>query len=99
MVLYQDKFGRNSKNNMTNLVAEIVVTLTLATNWTGVNFNNHEVGYIVTNHTATITYEGEKKDFALKSVASNIAVWRPANNWLVITNSAIYFKNWTNDLR
>lgn len=70
---------------MTNLVAEIVVTLTLVTNWTGVNFEGKELGYVATNHTATLTYEGKPHEFELKTVPSNIAVWRPLEPCLFIT--------------
>lgn len=92
---------------MTNLVAEIVVTLTLVTNWTGLNHGTNELGYVATKHTATVTYEGEPHEFELKTVPSNIAVWRPNQNqilkwdggtnllWrsIVITNNAIFTNN------
>lgn len=62
---------------MTNLIAQLVVFLTLGTNWTGSIRDGQELGYIVTNHVATVTYDGEVKQFTLKSVPGNVAVWRP----------------------
>lgn len=46
---------------MTNLVAEIVVTLTLVTNWTGLNHGTNELGYVATKHTATVPYRVVRK--------------------------------------
>lgn len=63
---------------MTNLIAQLIVTLTLATNWTGTVKDGQELGYVVTNHVATVTYEGTSNVFTLKSVPGNVAVWRPA---------------------
>jgi len=59
---------------MTNLVAEL--TLVLATNWTGYNFNEKELGFVFTNHIAIVKYETNTYPFTLKSTASSIAVWR-----------------------
>lgn len=70
----------------TNLVAEIVVTLTCVTNWTGFVADKQELGYVATNHVATITYEDTPHVFALKTTQSGIAVWRPesARNSLIL---------------
>lgn len=62
---------------MTNLVAEMAVTLALVTNWTGVNVGTNELGYIATNHAARIIYDGKTNVFQLQSTPSSIAVWRP----------------------
>ena len=62
---------------------EVHVTLELATNWTGVINQKQELGYVVTNHIANITYQNEVSHFTLKTVASDIAVWRPL---VLVTN-------------
>lgn len=61
---------------MTNTIAQFTVSLLLATNWTGVSFKDKELGYVVTNHVATVVYEGKTNDFTLNTVASDKAVWR-----------------------
>lgn len=72
---------------MTNIIAEITVTLALVTNWTGVSVGTNELGYVATNHAARIIYEGETNVFQLKSVPSRIAVWRPKDTgWWIATN-------------
>lgn len=73
---------------MTNLLATIAVQLSLATNWTGVYFGTNELGYVLTNHEAVVVYQRETNKFLLKSVPSNIAVWRPQMT-VLITNSVI----------
>lgn len=62
---------------MTNLIASIVISLNLSTNWTGMNEGTNELGYVLTNHIATVVYEGQTNQFTLKSVPSGMAVWRP----------------------
>lgn len=82
---------------MTNLIATIVIHLTLSTNWTGHINGTNELGYVLTNHVAVVTYEGQKREFTLKSVPSDRAVWRvltyPTNfynhNWSILTNGTI----------
>jgi len=75
---------------MTNLIASIVITLTVVTNWTGHHNKSLELGYIVTNHVANLTYEGETHAFQLKSVPSENAVWRP-RTLLLLTNAPGWF--------
>lgn len=81
---------------MTNIIAEMTVTLALATNWTGISAGTNELGYVVTNHQARIIYDGQTNVFELKSVPSGIAVWRPKQFW-TITNwswpNGIWFTN------
>ena len=74
---------------MTNLLsAKLAISLTLATNWTGVTFEGRELGYVATNHIATVTYECEEHEMVLKKTPSNIAVWRPTP-FLYITNVTV----------
>ena len=61
---------------MTNIIAQITMSLILVTNWTGHNFNSKELGYVATNHVATILYQNQTNEYVLKTVASEIAVWR-----------------------
>lgn len=90
---------------MTNLIAHIVITLTLATNWTGHVVGTNELGYIVTNHVATITYQDVKHEFVLTNTLSDKAVWRQAqSNFMCLTNSyplQLWFTNilMTNNLK
>lgn len=92
---------------MTNLVAQLVVVLTLGTNWTGTVKDGQELGYLTTNHVATVTYQGESKEFVLKSVPGNVAVWRsqPINEvrylreTRYLTNTLpLFYYNGTTDL-
>ena len=62
---------------MTNLLSQISIILSLVTNWTGVTVGTNELGYVATNHTAELTYQGVKREFHLLSEPSSIAVWRP----------------------
>ena len=92
---------------MTNLIAQLSISLVLATNWVGVNNSTNELGYVVTNHVATVNYEGKEHRFVLKEEAGHIAAWRPAaqpitaysNVWwnapgLILTNlGAIWLTN------
>lgn len=74
---------------MTNKLAQITVSLMLITNWTGVQFNNKELGYVATNHVATVSYQDTTNQYTLKSVASNKATWRETQ---MITNiSTLYY--------
>lgn len=58
----------------------------LVTNWTGVKFNDKELGYIATNHVATVAYQGETNQYTLKTVASEKATWRPSPQFAWATN-------------
>jgi hypothetical protein len=72
---------------MTNTIAQITVSLMLVTNWTGTKFNDKELGYVATNHVATVVYQGETNQYTLKTVASEKATWRqPAPQFITITN-------------
>ena len=62
---------------MTNLIAELSIALICVTNWTGKFAGTNELGYVSTNHVATIRYDGSERTIELKSVPSNLAVWRP----------------------
>ncbi len=79
---------------MTNLIT--ILSLTLATNWTGILVGTNEMGYVSTNHSLTVHYDGTEHTFTLKSVPSNVAVWRPTQRW----GEPIYLTNfpniWTN---
>jgi hypothetical protein len=61
---------------MTNLIATL--SLITITNWTGVNFQNKELGYVATNHMANVAYDGSTNQFLLKTIPSDKAVWRDA---------------------
>ena len=61
---------------MTNILAQISVALVGVTNWTGVQFNTQELGYVATNHVLTVVYQGETNQFTLKTAPSDKAVWR-----------------------
>jgi hypothetical protein len=88
-------------NNLT--IQSLTVALIAATNWTGHINGTNELGYVVTNHVATIRYQGQTNEFHLKSVPTGIAVWRPQIIWVtnylalknVTTNSMIYYPNGT----
>jgi hypothetical protein len=73
----------------TNSITSITVALVLITNWTGVTFNNKELGYVATNHILTVDYQGGTNQFTLKTVASERAVWRQAQpmQGIAITNN------------
>ena len=61
--------------------ATVQITLQLITNWTGVKLNNvQELGYVATNHNATVIYQGLTNQYTLKCVPSEIAVWRTNNH-------------------
>ena len=66
--------------NSTNVPVrpEMSVQKELQTNWTGVSFQGKELGYVVTNHVATVTYLDTTNQFTLKTDTSNRAEWRPA---------------------
>jgi hypothetical protein len=66
----------------------ITTTLTLdrATNWTGHVVGTNELGYVVTNHTAHLVYQGATNHYQLKSVPTDIAVWRESQVRCYITN-------------
>lgn len=78
---------------MTNLLAQIAFVI--ATNWTGHQFNGQELGYVITNHIATVKYETNSYPFTLKSTASTIAVWRTPLHSVALTNlgNIIVFTN------
>lgn len=61
---------------MTNLITQVTLAFVLITNWTGVVFEKQELGYVATNHTLKVQYEGKAFEFQLKCVPSNKAVWR-----------------------
>ncbi len=52
------------------------VRLEETTNWTGTQFNGRELGYVATNHIASVVYQGATNEYTLKTVASEIAKWR-----------------------
>ena len=83
---------------MTNLLsAKLAISLTLATNWTGVTFEGKELGYVATNHIATVTYECQEHEMVLKRVPSSIAVWRPLATFYLTnfpTWEGIIVTNW-----
>ena len=67
----------------------------LVTNWTGTKFNDKELGYVATNHVATVVYQGEINHPTLKTVASERVTWRepePQYNVLIITNGFNYYQ-------
>ena len=51
-------------------------TLNPQTNWTGIQFQGRELGYIVTNHVTHIEYKGVTNDFTLLTESGSVAVWR-----------------------
>lgn len=71
---------------MTNSIATIAISLMLTTNWTGVKFNGKELGYVATNHVATVVYQGETNQYTLKTVASEKAEWRTPQPQCTLTN-------------
>ena len=78
---------------MTNLIAEISIALICVTNWTGKMVGTNELGYVSTNHVATIRYDGVDRTIELKSVPSNLAVWRPMEviNWPSVETNIYYW--------
>jgi predicted HAD superfamily hydrolase len=44
---------------MTNAIATVTITLILVTNWTGDTFNGKELGFVATNHVASVMYQGD----------------------------------------
>ena len=77
---------------MTNLLAQITISLSLITNWTGHVFEGKEVGYVATNHVATVLYQDVTNQYTLKTTVSEIAVWRKAEprQYLTVTNGWNY---------
>ena len=77
---------------MTNTIASLAIELTLATNWTGIAVGTNELGYVVTNHTAIVSYEGEVKRYTIKQTPAPFAVWREQkivifyNRYEIMTN-------------
>lgn len=63
----------------------LVIKLELATNWTGYMVGTNELGYVLTNHVAEITYQSNKYSFTLTNTVSDKAVWRPTQT-LYVTN-------------
>ena len=59
---------------MTNAI--ITISLVLTTNWTGVQDNGKELGYVSTNHVAQVMYQGATNEYILKTCASEKARWR-----------------------
>jgi len=49
---------------MTNIVA--TVALIISTNWTDQIHDEKQLGFLVTNHVATVIYQGETNIFTLK---------------------------------
>ena len=68
--------------------AALTLRLDTVTNWTGVNHDGQELGYVVTNHVAVIYYQGATNEFTLKTTASEIAKWRKVQplQWIIATN-------------
>jgi hypothetical protein len=79
---------------MTNLIAQLSISLALTTNWTGYTFNGKELGYLATNHIATIGYECQSHTYTLKTTPSEIAVWRKAEPLINWTNIYIPRGGW-----
>lgn len=81
---------------MTNLIAEVTIALNLATNWTGHVVGTNELGYVLTNHVAEISYQSNKYSFTLTNTLSDKALWRPVDLWTVkyFTNKAWYQIEW-----
>ena len=70
--------------------ATVQITLQPITNWTGVNLNNvQELGYVATNHNATVIYQGLTNQYTLKCVPSDIAVWRTNQIMMLMTNIGV----------
>jgi hypothetical protein len=65
---------------MTNIIWAI--TLVTITNWTGHMVGTNELGYIATNHSLTVNYNGTDHKFTLLSEPGNVAVWRPQDTTL-----------------
>lgn len=80
---------------MTNIIQQISIIISLVTNWTGVSVGDKQLGYVVTNHTAEIVYQGKTNKVELLSEPSSIAVY---GNWgLVVTNTIqVEYLNLTN---
>lgn len=69
---------------MTNLIVSLVISF--STNWTGVVTQNQELGYVVKEDRYATEYEGEKKQFVLKTELTDRAIWRPVPNGIALTN-------------
>lgn len=65
------------------------LVLSEQTNWTEVrNAGNEQLGYVVTNYSAALDYDGVIRTFNLKTVAGDRAVWRMSGQpaWTTISN-------------
>lgn len=74
MCLFRQR-GLDDFPAMTNLL--FTIALVLSTNWTGYINGTNELGYVLTNHVATVVYRGRTNEFTLLSEPSGTAVWRP----------------------
>jgi len=61
---------------MTNLIAQLSLSLVIVTNWTGWNHAGREAGIVFTNTVATVDYQGMTNSLTLTSTPSDWAVWR-----------------------
>lgn len=80
----------NNGSSLTNAI--IKISLSVFTNWTGFKFEDKELGYVATNHIATVNYQNQTNSFTLKTTVSEIGRWRkpePMNYWNIYTNMMI----------
>ena len=61
---------------MTNLIAQLTISLVLVTNWTDIIRQGQQAGLICTNHVATIEYLGTTNSMTLKIDYANWLAWR-----------------------
>ena len=79
---------------MTNLLASLAITLTTQTNWTGVTSQDKELGYIITNHIATVAYQDITNQYTVKTDLSDVAVWKDVPKPIWMTNSMVPVTNY-----
>ena len=73
---------------------QVVLNLNVVTNWTGYTFQGKELGYVATNHDASIGYQGATNTYTLKTTTSDQAVWRDSHAIIWTTNAMpIYIYN------
>lgn len=83
---------------MTNRISELSLSFMLITNWTGHIVGGNELGYVATNHNLSWQYESNNFVHTMKTVPSEIAVWRQRYVWngtnfpdgIIITNYGIF---------